>query len=206
MDTSANGMLARAAVRFDPVLVRKYDGSGRATPRIRPPIASARPSTRKIMSRRCTRATSCARSSRSRSTCTSRSAIRCATTAPATRSSPGITDRPAKYLEYARAARSALVGERRGPAQPVSQLHLGGGSPTFLSQRGMSTLMRMLPARSASTPNAEISIEVDPRTVDAGSSFCADSGSTDQSSASRISTPRCRRPCTACRRIRDVRG
>ncbi len=54
-----------------------------------------------------------------------------------------------------------------GPGQAVSQLHLGGGSPTFLSDAELSRLMRTLRAAFDVAPQAELSIEVDPRTVDA---------------------------------------
>jgi oxygen-independent coproporphyrinogen-3 oxidase len=54
-----------------------------------------------------------------------------------------------------------------GPAQPVSQLHVGGGSPTFLSDEELSELMAMLRGAFRVAPGAEVSIEVDPRTADA---------------------------------------
>ena len=52
-----------------------------------------------------------------------------------------------------------------GAAQPVSQLHLGGGSPTFLSDDELSDLMAMLRQSFKVLPGAELSIEVDPRTA-----------------------------------------
>ncbi|MCX2864227.1 oxygen-independent coproporphyrinogen III oxidase [Paucibacter sp. PLA-PC-4] len=52
-----------------------------------------------------------------------------------------------------------------GRAQTVSQLHLGGGSPTFLSDAELSQLMLDLHSRFKLAAGAEISIEVDPRTV-----------------------------------------
>jgi len=54
-----------------------------------------------------------------------------------------------------------------GPGQPVSQLHLGGGSPTFLSDAELAQLLATLRGAFTLTPQAELSIEVDPRTVDA---------------------------------------
>ncbi len=60
-----------------------------------------------------------------------------------------------------------LVAEALGGAAPVSQLHLGGGSPTFLSDGELGLLMDMLGRRFKLLPGAELSIEVDPRTVDA---------------------------------------
>jgi len=55
-----------------------------------------------------------------------------------------------------------------GTGQPVSQLHLGGGTPTFLSDDELAELMGMVRRSFAMTPGAECSIEIDPRTVDAG--------------------------------------
>ncbi|MEO8857268.1 MAG: oxygen-independent coproporphyrinogen III oxidase, partial [Burkholderiaceae bacterium] len=45
--------------------------------------------------------------------------------------------------------------------------HLGGGTPTFLSDPELTRLMRSLRARFTIEPGAECSIEVDPRTVSA---------------------------------------
>ncbi|MFN3305074.1 MAG: oxygen-independent coproporphyrinogen III oxidase [Roseateles sp.] len=60
-----------------------------------------------------------------------------------------------------------LVAQALGGHAPVSQLHLGGGSPTFLSDAEMGQLMASLRQRFRLLPGAELSIEVDPRTVDA---------------------------------------
>ncbi len=54
-----------------------------------------------------------------------------------------------------------------GNGQVVSQLHLGGGTPTFLSDEGLRSLMDMLRRNFTLAPGGEYSIEVDPRTVDA---------------------------------------
>ena len=59
----------------------------------------------------------------------------------------------------------ALVVESLGTGRPVSQLHFGGGSPTFLSDEELARLMRVLESRFRLTPGSEVSIEVDPRTV-----------------------------------------
>ncbi|KQW42376.1 MULTISPECIES: oxygen-independent coproporphyrinogen III oxidase [unclassified Roseateles] len=58
------------------------------------------------------------------------------------------------------------LGAGSGGVAPVSQLHLGGGSPTFLSDAELSALMDALRRRFKLLPGAELSIEVDPRTVD----------------------------------------
>jgi oxygen-independent coproporphyrinogen-3 oxidase len=75
-------------------------------------------------------------------------------------------DRAAPYLRYlAREAglQAALIGDGR----TVTQLHLGGGTPTFFSDDELRELMAVLRSRSQAAPGGECSIEVDPRTVDA---------------------------------------
>ncbi|HSV70435.1 MAG TPA: oxygen-independent coproporphyrinogen III oxidase [Methylibium sp.] len=54
-----------------------------------------------------------------------------------------------------------------GRGQPLAQLHLGGGTPTFLDDGELERLMAMLQSAFTLAPQAECSIEVDPRTVDA---------------------------------------
>jgi oxygen-independent coproporphyrinogen-3 oxidase len=51
--------------------------------------------------------------------------------------------------------------------QTVSQLHLGGGTPTFFTDNELRGLMAMLRRSFTFAPGGEYSIEVDPRTVDA---------------------------------------
>ena len=58
-----------------------------------------------------------------------------------------------------------LVHAALGEEPPVSQLHLGGGTPTFLSDAELTHLMAMLRARLRLLPRGEYSIEIDPRTV-----------------------------------------
>lgn len=53
-----------------------------------------------------------------------------------------------------------------GQKQSVSQLHLGGGSPTFINDDDLHQLMITLREKFNFTPKAELSIEIDPRTVD----------------------------------------
>jgi oxygen-independent coproporphyrinogen III oxidase len=89
--------------------------------------------------------------------------------------------------------------EALGGPQAVSQLHFGGGSPTFLSDAELAGLMASLARAFTFVPDAELSIEVDPRTVDAGWRRCASSASTASASGCRISTRRCRRRCIASR-------
>ncbi|WP_119353465.1 oxygen-independent coproporphyrinogen III oxidase [Azohydromonas sediminis] len=52
-----------------------------------------------------------------------------------------------------------------GARQSVSQLHFGGGSPTFLSDAEIAAVMDSLRRAFRIVPGAEVSIEVDPRTV-----------------------------------------
>ena len=52
-----------------------------------------------------------------------------------------------------------------GAGQTISQLHLGGGSPTFFSDDELSELMSMIKRSFILAPGGEYSIEVDPRTV-----------------------------------------
>ncbi|WP_105166951.1 oxygen-independent coproporphyrinogen III oxidase [Pseudoalteromonas sp. T1lg23B] len=47
----------------------------------------------------------------------------------------------------------------------VEQLHLGGGTPTFLSPAQMSRLLSMLEQHFTFTPQAQRSIEIDPRSL-----------------------------------------
>lgn len=54
-----------------------------------------------------------------------------------------------------------------GRGQPVSQLHFGGGSPTFLSDDELTSVMDKLREAFRIPSSAEISIEVDPRTANA---------------------------------------
>ncbi len=72
--------------------------------------------------------------------------------------------RAAEYLDALR-AEIALHARALGGPQSVSQLHFGGGSPTFLTDAELSGLMADLRAAFRLAPGAEVSIEVDPRTV-----------------------------------------
>jgi len=61
----------------------------------------------------------------------------------------------------------AALGDGPSASQLVSQLHLGGGSPTFLSDEELGRLLASLRAAFGFAEGAELSIEVDPRTVSA---------------------------------------
>jgi oxygen-independent coproporphyrinogen-3 oxidase len=73
-------------------------------------------------------------------------------------------EKAAEYLEVL-AQEVALNTAVLGRGQAVSQLHLGGGTPTYLSDDELSRLMAMLRDAFKLVPGAEISIEVDPRTA-----------------------------------------
>ena len=49
------------------------------------------------------------------------------------------------------------------PARPVTQLHLGGGTPTFLSAAQLRWLGQLFHDAFRFDPDAEISVEIDPR-------------------------------------------
>ena len=59
-----------------------------------------------------------------------------------------------------------LVARRLAPNRTLDQLSLGGGTPTFLFPEDMERLVSGLRAVWPFRPNADVSIEVDPRTVD----------------------------------------
>lgn len=73
--------------------------------------------------------------------------------------------RAAPYLD-ALDLEIGLVVDAIGARRTVSQLHLGGGSPTFLSDAEITRLMASLQRSFHLADDAELSIEVDPRTVD----------------------------------------
>lgn len=64
-------------------------------------------------------------------------------------------------LELEIRTRAALLQERK-----VTQLHFGGGTPTFLSKAQISRLMAILRGEFYFEADAEISIEVDPREIE----------------------------------------
>lgn len=76
-------------------------------------------------------------------------------------------ERAVAYLQYL-GKELTLHSQYLGRGQSVSQLHLGGGSPTFMSDGELRTLMTMLRSHFRFVAGGEYSIEIDPRTVDAG--------------------------------------
>jgi oxygen-independent coproporphyrinogen-3 oxidase len=73
-------------------------------------------------------------------------------------------ERAAEYLQALDTEIDLHVVEL-GAAQAVSQLHFGGGTPTFLTDPELERLMTSLRRAFRVTEDAEISIEVDPRTA-----------------------------------------
>jgi oxygen-independent coproporphyrinogen-3 oxidase len=73
-------------------------------------------------------------------------------------------ERAAPYLDAVERELALVVAEL-GSGRAVSQLHLGGGSPTFLSDIELTRFMAVLGRSFDVTPDSELSIEVDPRTV-----------------------------------------
>jgi oxygen-independent coproporphyrinogen-3 oxidase len=74
-------------------------------------------------------------------------------------------ERAAEYLRYLR-KEVELHTQHLGRGQAVSQLHLGGGTPTFMSDEELRQLMALLRKHFKFVPGGEYSVEVDPRTVD----------------------------------------
>ncbi|MDF4599019.1 oxygen-independent coproporphyrinogen III oxidase, partial [Vibrio parahaemolyticus] len=63
-------------------------------------------------------------------------------------------------LEHEIRQRAALLVGRT-----VTQLHFGGGTPTFLSEKQITRVMNLLRQEFTFSDDAEISIEVDPREI-----------------------------------------
>jgi len=74
--------------------------------------------------------------------------------------------RSAKYIKYL-ARDMELQGRYLAGDRDVVQLHFGGGTPTFLSNDEMRTLMAHIRQNFNLLDGGEYSIEVDPRKVDA---------------------------------------
>jgi oxygen-independent coproporphyrinogen-3 oxidase len=74
-------------------------------------------------------------------------------------------DRATSYLQYL--SREVDLHTRHlGFSQPVTQLHLGGGTPTFLSDPALREFMQVLRNNFSFASKGEYTIEVDPRTID----------------------------------------
>jgi oxygen-independent coproporphyrinogen-3 oxidase len=75
--------------------------------------------------------------------------------------------RSAKYIKYLE-KELALAAPLLGKDRKLCQLHWGGGTPTFLAREEMRELMASLDAAFERSADAEVSLEVDPRRVEAG--------------------------------------
>ncbi len=73
-------------------------------------------------------------------------------------------ERAAEYLDALDTEIDLVVAQARS-GQPVSQLHFGGGSPTFLSDAELQRVVASLRRAFHIDDGTEMSIEVDPRTV-----------------------------------------
>ena len=81
-----------------------------------------------------------------------------------------ITKHHEKATEYLEALRTEIqmVSAQLGAVQPLSQLHFGGGTPTFLSDDELGGPMDTLRTAFRFVEGGEYAIEIDPRTIDAG--------------------------------------
>lgn len=72
-----------------------------------------------------------------------------------------------QYLDYL-SKEIWLVRKRFAKIPRVSQLHLGGGTPTFLTNAQLERLMGLLKGSFDFTQDAECSVEIDPRRLNEG--------------------------------------
>lgn len=72
-----------------------------------------------------------------------------------------------RFLEYI-SREVEMVSQAIGRRRPVSQLHLGGGTPTYLDDAELTELIHLLSSHFnfEDSIEREYSIEIDPRTVD----------------------------------------
>lgn len=78
-----------------------------------------------------------------------------------------ITRHPERAEEYLRYLQKEvdLQVKQLGRQRQVSQLHFGGGTPTYLTDQGLQTVWAMVTENFMLLPDGEYSLEVDPRTV-----------------------------------------
>ena len=75
--------------------------------------------------------------------------------------------RASTYLDYLE-REVAMQAEHLGANRRISQLHFGGGTPTFLSDEELTRLVTMLRANFKFDPGGEYAIELDPRSLRPG--------------------------------------
>jgi len=61
-----------------------------------------------------------------------------------------------------------LTARRISPGRKVTQVHLGGGTPTFFPPEELARLGRLIAGSFEIDPNVEFSVEIDPRRLTAG--------------------------------------
>lgn len=76
------------------------------------------------------------------------------------------TGRASAYVDYL-LREAAMHADQLGDDRRLAQVHWGGGTPTFLPFEQMQRLMLALRGQFDLLEQAEVAIEVDPRTVDA---------------------------------------
>jgi oxygen-independent coproporphyrinogen III oxidase len=82
----------------------------------------------------------------------------------------------ARYIQYL-GKEIALVGSALGGDHRISQMHWGGGTPTFLARDEMRALCNAINMQFDRSADCECSIEVDPRSVEPGTmAYLADLG------------------------------
>jgi len=76
-----------------------------------------------------------------------------------------VTKDHGKSIEYLQALdrEAGLISERLTGIRTVEQLHVGGGSPTFLDNDQLRQLMAIITRRFSLAAGAEVGVEVDPR-------------------------------------------
>lgn len=75
--------------------------------------------------------------------------------------------RVTEYLRYLD-KEMTLVAAQLGNDRRTVQLHLGGGTPTFFNEDELHQLMTLLRSHFEFMPDAELGVEIDPRTVQPG--------------------------------------
>jgi len=81
-----------------------------------------------------------------------------------------ITERPGAALDYLAEMEQEieLTAARMDPERPVSQIHLGGGTPTFLSPDELLWLGTLIRETFLLGPECEFGVEIDPRQLTLG--------------------------------------
>ncbi|MCA9401852.1 MAG: oxygen-independent coproporphyrinogen III oxidase [Candidatus Omnitrophica bacterium] len=70
-----------------------------------------------------------------------------------------------QYIDYLNKEIDLLL-KHLGEQKPIKQLHFGGGTPTFLTSEQLTALMGKIQKHFKILDDAEVAIEIDPRTID----------------------------------------